>query len=131
MQRYVGKFIKSVILVFVPTLILLGCTATSAEQPANDQFRADLTAVESTAKLFRSGGNSGTDIKQDQTVNVETNDRIELDKGSRSILNLPNVLEAEIFRNAIILLTDIKQEIGGSTDVTLDLRQGHMLVRLN
>jgi ferric-dicitrate binding protein FerR (iron transport regulator) len=131
MQGYFGKSIKSVILIFVPILILLGCTATSTEQPANDQFRADLTAVESTAKLFRSGGNSGTDVKQDQTVNVETNDRIELDKGSRSILKFPNILEAELFRNAIILLTDIKQETGGSTDITLDLKQGHMFVRLN
>jgi ferric-dicitrate binding protein FerR (iron transport regulator) len=131
MQRYFGKYITAVALVLITILTLMGCTATSTEQPANDHPRADLTAVESTAELFRSGGNSGTEVKEDQTVNVETNDRIELDKGSRSILKFPNILEAELFRNAIILLTDIRQETGGSTDVALDLKQGHMFVRLN
>ena len=132
MQGYFGKFIKSVILIFVPILILLGCTATSTSTmpPADNQFQADLTAVQSTVKVFK-GGNTETELQQDQTVTVHADDRIEVEQESRSILNFPNVLEAELLRNAIVLLTDMKQETGGSIDVTLNLQQGHMFVRLN
>jgi len=95
-------------------------------QPGEIKFQADLTAAESTVKVFKS-----TDVQQDQTLKVQVGDRIELNKESRSILNFPNFMEVELFRNAIVLLGDIRQESGGSTDITLNLNQGHMFVRLD
>jgi ferric-dicitrate binding protein FerR (iron transport regulator) len=129
MQKYFRKYIKLGILVLILFLILLGCTATSTAQPADNQFQADLTAVQSTVKVVRSGDQE-TDVQQDQTVNVQANDRIELDQGSRSILHFPDFLDAELFRNAKVLVAEVKQESGGSNEVTLSLDQGHMFVRL-
>src|SRR3989304_5907539 len=143
-------YYKIAALVLVPILILSGCTATSTAQVTDDQSEAEVTAIESTAILvpitgsFQPGltsvesstyvlGNSNTttEVRQDRTVNVQVGDRIELDEQSRSILDFPDFLEVELFRNAKILLTDVKQETGGSSDVTLNLMQGHIFVRLN
>ena len=132
MSRYLRVQIRLATLVFVSISILLGCgaPATNTQQPKNNLFQADLTAVQSTVKVFK-GGDTETDVQQDQTISVQANDRIEVEKESRSILKFPNVLEAELLRNAIVLLTDVRQETGGSTNVSLSLKQGHMFVRLS
>jgi ferric-dicitrate binding protein FerR (iron transport regulator) len=134
MQPNFRIYSKSVILIFILILLILyGCTPTaptSVAQPTETQFQADLTAIESTIRLFRSG-DTETDVQQDQTVSVQADDRIELDEQSRSILKFPDFLEIELFRNSEVLLGEVKQESGGSTDVTLNLNQGHMFVRLN
>ena len=149
--RIFSKFITSILLFIL--IILWGCAPTNAVQPTETsaqptesefqavpteaaptvpvqpgeiKFQADLTAAESTVKVFKS-----TDVQQDQTLKVQVGDRIELNKESRSILNFPNFMEVELFRNAIVLLGDIRQESGGSTDITLNLNQGHMFVRLD
>jgi hypothetical protein len=97
-------------------------TQSGSTQP---EFRADLSVVESTGRVLKS-----TDVQQDQTVGVQISDQIEMAPESRSFLNVSDFLEVEIFRNAKVLLADVQQESGGSTDVTLKLSQGHIFVRL-
>jgi hypothetical protein len=148
MQHYCRMYHKLAVLVLIPILILTGCTAatstpqaadeqsqaevtvreSTAAPPANDQFQVALNAVESGAWVL-GNANTITEVLQDQTLNVQVGDRIDLDDHSRSILNFPDFLEVELFRNAKILLTDVKQETGGSSDVTLNLIQGHIFVR--
>jgi hypothetical protein len=91
---------------------------------AETQFQAGLTASKSSVRVFK----DVVEVPQDQTVNVNVGDRIEAVGDSRSILNIPNVLEVTIQRNAIVYLGDVKQESGTSTDVTLNLIQGHIFV---
>lgn len=132
MQKYLWKYIKPVMLVCISILMVGGCSSNipAATQPATSQYQADFTVVQSTAKILR-GGNQETAVQQNQTVKVGIDDRIELDKQSRSFLNFPGILDAELLRNAIILLSAIKQESGGSTEITLNLNQGHLFLRLN
>ena len=103
---------------------------TVVEQPtvpaptAETQFQAGLTAAKSSVRVFK----DVIEVPQDQTVNVDVGDRIEAVGDSRSMLNIPDVLDVAIHRNAVVYLGDVKQESGGSTDVTLDLIQGHIFV---
>ena len=148
MQQYSRMYHKIAALVLIPILILTGCTAatstaqatdeqsqaevtvleSTAVPPAKDQFQIALTAVESSAWVL-GNTNAVTEVLQDRTVNVQVGDRIDLDEQSRSILDFPDFLEVELFRNAKVLLTDVKQETGGSSDVILNLIQGHIFVR--
>jgi ferric-dicitrate binding protein FerR (iron transport regulator) len=134
MERYFRIYIKSVILVCITILISSGCTGNSPiptpTEPPTKIYEADLTVVQSTAKVIRNG-DTETDVQQAQTVKVWQDDRIELDKQSRSILDFPGVLQSELFRNASVLFSDVKQETGGSTDITLNLSKGHIFLRLN
>ncbi len=126
MQQNCRTYLKLVFLVLLPILILSGCAASSAAQPtesqtptgliaveftvappAYDPSQAGLTVVESIAKVF-GDANTITEVLQDQAVNVQVDDRIELDEQGRSILKFPDVLDVELFRNAIILLTGLK-----------------------
>ena len=148
MQQYSRMCHKIAALVLIPILILTGCTAatstaqatdeqsptevavleSTAAPPADDQFQAALNAVESGAWVL-GNADTVTEVLQDQTVNVQVGDRIDLDEHSRSILNFPDSLEVELFRLAKVLLTDVKQETDGSSDVILNLIQGHIFVR--
>lgn len=89
-------------------------------------FQANLSVVESTGKVLKS-----TEVQKDQTVGVQISDQIEMASESRSFLNISDFLEVEIFRNAQVLLADVQQESGGSTEATLRLNQGHIFVRLH
>jgi ferric-dicitrate binding protein FerR (iron transport regulator) len=152
MQHYCRMYHKIAVLVLIPILILSGCTAApttvqatddpsqaevsvvestaapTTAQATDDQFQAALTAVEASAWVL-GNANTVTEVMQDKTANVQVGDRIDLDEQSRSILNFPDFLEVELFRNSKVLLTDVKQETGGSSDVILNLVQGHMFVR--
>ena len=55
----------------------------------------------------------------------------EQEEQSYSILDFSDYLEVELFSNTSVFLADLKQEAGGSTDVTLHLRRGHIFVHLN
>ena len=48
-----------------------------------------------------------------------------------AFLSFPDLLGVELFSNTNVFLADLKQEAGGSTDVTLHLDGGHMFVYLN
>jgi ferric-dicitrate binding protein FerR (iron transport regulator) len=150
MQQYRRMYHQIAALVLIPILILTGCTAatstaqatdeqsptevsvvdSTAEPAANNQFQVALNAVESGAWVLGKA-NSITEVLQDQTVNVQVGDRIELDEQSRSILDFSDGLEVELFRNAMVLLTDVKRQSEGSTYITLNLNQGHMFVHMN
>jgi len=75
-------------------------------------------------------GDTQTEVPQGESAGIRVNDRIEVDQESRGILDFPNLLEVELFRNAQVRLVDVKQESGGSTFVRLNQLQGHVDVQL-
>jgi nucleoid-associated protein YgaU len=115
-----------------------GATAeeTATAPPNESQFHAKLAVVKFTAKVFK-GGDTETEIQQDQQVDIQANDRIEVvklegqDEQSYSTLDFPEFLKVDLFSNVVLLLENVKKESGGSTDVTLKLTRGHMFVYLN
>jgi hypothetical protein len=151
MKQYCRIYLKVAVMVLIPVLILSGCAApvssvqpatetqtpasptaeeTTAAQPAYDESRAGLNIVESRAQVFGSA-NTLTEILKDQPVNIQVDDRIELDEQSRGILGFPNVLDVELFRNSIVVLAEEKSQSGGSAAVTLKLLKGHLFLRQN
>ena len=117
---------------------LTGQPTGSQVQPASTQspFQARLAVIRSRAKVFRSGGIE-TEVQQAQSADIQVDDGIEVlkleeqEEQSYSILSLPDFLGVELFSNTKVFLADVKQEAGGSTDVTLHLDRGHMFVYLN
>lgn len=115
-------------------LIIAGCVPTNVTQPAaqatETQYQADLTAVESSVKVFKEDAVE-TQVPQGGNVNVGVEDRIEVDGGSRAIMKFADFLDVELFRNAQVRLVDAKQESEGSMTVILNQIQGHVGVSLN
>ena len=103
---------------------------------AEPAFDVRLTAVRSGAKVVRSGGIE-TEVQEAQMADIQVEEGIEVvkleeqEEQSYSILDFSDYLEVELFSNASVFLADLKQEAGGSTDVTLHLNRGHMFVHLN
>jgi hypothetical protein len=86
--------------------------------------------------VFTSGGVE-TEVQQAQSANVQVGNGIEVvkpdgqEEQSYSILSIPDFVNVELFSHTKVFLADVKQGVGGSTDVTLDLDSGHMFVHLN
>ena len=107
-------------------------------QPASTQapLQARLAVIRSGAKVFRSGGIE-TEVQQAQSADIQVDEGIEVvkleeqEEQSYSILSFPDFLGVELFSNTKVFLADVKQEAGGSTDVTMHLDRGHIFVYLN
>jgi hypothetical protein len=150
---------KSLILFSIPILLILyGCAPNVAPLPTETRVQEAPTAVEPTveaadstpteaplkislsavklAAIVFKGGNTETQVKQDQELDVETSDRIEVikpekpEEQSHSVLKFADFLEVELFSNAKVVLEEVREEAGGSTHVTLNLSRGHMFVTL-
>jgi formylglycine-generating enzyme required for sulfatase activity len=135
MRNRFGVGFISVIAGLILLLIDSACSPLSTPppiaQPTETPYEANLKAEDSGIKVFK-GGAVESVVQKDQTVNVQVNDRIEVDKASRGgYLEFPDLLEVEVFRFAIVTLADVKQESGGSTFVSLNQVQGHVGVYLN
>ena len=132
-HRFQVHFIQ-VFAVMVSLLVIAGCSSQSpvqqSPQPTQTQFQADLTSVNSDIKVTKAG-NQATDLKPDELIKVETGDQIESDQQGRAILKIPDLFEVEVFRGTAVLLTNLKQESGGSTELKLNQIHGHTRVSLN
>ena len=125
-----------------PTLVVDTTAATQSTElerpfvPVTASFDVRLTAVSSSAKVIRSGGNE-LEVQQDQMVDVQVDEGIEVvkleeqDEQSYSILDFADDLEVELFSNTSVFLADLRQGAGSSTHVTLHLNGGHLFVHLN
>ena len=104
--------------------------------PAIPSFDVRLTTVSSGARIVRSGGNQ-LEIQEDEVVDVEAEERIEVvkpegqEEQSYSILDFSDDLEVELFSNTSVFLAALRQQVSGSSDVTLHLEGGQIFVHLN
>ena len=104
--------------------------------PVEAPFEVRLTAVRSRAKLVRRGGIE-IEIQEAQMADIQMDEGIEVlkpeeqEEQSYSILDFSDYLEVELFSNTSVFLADLKQEAGGSTEVTLHLNRGHIFVHPN
>jgi len=104
--------------------------------PAEPPFEVRLTAVRSRAKIIRKGGIE-IEVQEAQVADIQVDEGIEVvkleeqEEQSYSILDFSDYLEVELFSNTSVFLADLKQEAGGSNDVTLHLNKGHIFVHLN
>jgi hypothetical protein len=133
MQLYFIGF-KQFKWILISLLIIAGCVPVDSTQPASQatetQYQADLTAVESSVKVYKEDAVE-TEVPEGENVNVGVKDRIEVDGGSRAIMKFADFLDIELFRNAQIRLTDVKLEPGGGFTVNLNQIQGHVGISLN
>jgi hypothetical protein len=103
--------------------------------PAVPRFEVRLSVVRSNARVFRAGNIA--DVQQAQSANIQLDDGIEVvklegqDAQGYSILDFADYLEVELFSNTSVFLEDLKQDAGGSNQVTLNLDRGHLFVHLN
>ncbi|HET9591098.1 MAG TPA: FecR domain-containing protein [Anaerolineales bacterium] len=107
----------------------------SQPAPAETLFPARLAVVRTKAKLRRGGAE--LEVQQAQAADVQVDDEIEVvgqegqAEQSYSILHFPDFLNLELFSNTSIVLRDVRQGDGGSTDVTLQLKRGQIFVHVN
>ena len=115
-------------------LIIVSCSPTNPVQPesvaAEPIRQAKLSVEESKVKVIK-GDNSASEVQYGGSINVWEDDRIEVDEGSRAILEFPGFLDVELYRSAQILISDAKTESGGSIFVGINQEQGHVGVNLN
>ena len=110
--------------------------SASQIDPAEPPFEVRLTAIRAGAKVLRRGGIE-IEVQEAQTADIQVDEGIEVvkleeqEEQSYSILDFSDDLEVELFSNTSVFLADLKQEAGGSTDVTLHLNRGHIFVHLN
>ena len=123
-----------------PTLVESTAAAQStapASQvaPALPMFEIRLSVIRASARVLRLG--SIADVQQAQSANIRVDDGIEVvkleeqDEQSYSILDFADYLEVELFSTTSVFLENLKQNAGGSNQVTLHLDRGHMFVHLN
>lgn len=115
---------RSVILLPILIIfILYACAPIEAQPPTETPFQAIATALAPTVAVESTvtGPSAESQFQTDLTVKEST---------GNSILTFSDFLEVELMRNAQVHIADIKQESGGSTEVTLNLAQGHIFVRL-
>jgi len=128
------KVFRQIILIILPLLIAVSCAPPAAIQPpmpsttAGD-YQAALTAVDSPVKLIKEQS-SESEVQPGENINVWVDDLIEVSGESRALLNFPEFLNVELYRNAHLLLTDAKLESGGAISVYLNQIQGHVDVSL-
>ena len=111
--------------------------ALQPTQPAAEQFPlpARLAVLTSRARLLR-GGNA-LEVRQAQSADIQIHDRIEIvgldEQGqqSHSILQVPDSLNVELFHTTKVVLAEATQGAEGSSDVTLELDEGHLFAHLN
>jgi formylglycine-generating enzyme required for sulfatase activity len=133
-NRFRVNFTAVIVGLTVLVLTISGCataeTPQATSQPNGTGLQANFTAVQPGVKLFK-GGSEETVVAPDQPVTVQLNDRIEVDSEGRGFLRFPDSLEVELFRNAILIATDAKQESGGSIFIRLNQLKGQIGVALN
>ena len=128
-----------------PTVIADATAATQSTDPeapivptvpAIPSFDVRLTTVNSGAKIIRSGGNP-LEVQEDEVVDVEAEEGIEVvkpegqEEQGYSILDFSDDLEVELFSNTSVFLAALRQQVSGSSDVTLHLEGGQIFVHLN
>ncbi len=127
-------------------VVLRQSTPTSSEipivvqstQPASTpvSLQVRLAVIASRAQIIW-GGSVQNEVQQAQSANIKINNGVEMVKTdgqnqqSYGILYLPGFVNVELFANTKLFLTDAKQSPAGSTELTLDLEDGHMFVHLN
>jgi hypothetical protein len=96
---------------------------------------ARLAVLAARARLFHEG--SILELQPAQSADIQIDDRIEIlgldgqSQQSYSILQLPGYLNVELFRATNVSFPDAKQDAVASSDVTLDLDEGHIFVHQN
>lgn len=121
-------------MIVISLFIVVSCAPPIATQPSMPattagDYQAALTVVDSSIKLIKPQS-AESEIQPGENVNVWVDDRIEVSADSRALLNFPEFLDVELYRNAQLLLTDAKLESGGAISVYLNQIQGHIGVSL-
>ena len=133
MQSWFRIGFKHVITTFLSLLIISGCatpqSSITAPQTPESQHLAALEGLKAVIKVYQ-GDNPETEVKPGESINLQVGDRIEVDKDGLGILKIFDFVEIELFQNAIVLLSDLQLESGGSTFVRLEQVQGHTQVSL-
>ena len=125
---------RQIVLIIIPLLIVAGCASPTSVQPVipvtnGDDYQAALTAVDSPIKLIKKQS-AESEVQPGENVNAWVDDLIEVSGESRALLNFPEFLDVELYRNAHLLLTDAKLESGEAISVYLNQVQGHVGVSL-
>ena len=133
MQKIFSVF-RQIGLIMIPLLIVVSCAPSAVIQPTTPatttaDYQAALTAVDSPIKLIKKQ-NTESEVQPGENINVWVDDLIEVGGESRALLNFPEFLDVELYRNAHLLLTDAKLESGGAISVYLNQIQGHVDVSL-
>ncbi len=113
----------------LPLLIGIGCTAAPLPQPTPSPSLAELTAKEIKIKVI-SGDNSEAELQKGGTVNINVNDRIQLDDSGQGEVRFQDRLRFEMLRKTEVRVDDAVQESSGSTFVRLHQSYGNVHVRL-
>ena len=133
-MQQIFRVIRQIILIVISSLIVVSCAPSAVTQPvipvtnAGD-YQAALMAVDSPIKLFKKQSTE-FEVQPGKNVNVWVDDLIEVSGESRALLNFPEFLDVELYRNAHLLLTDAKLESGEAISVYLNQIQGHVGVSL-
>ncbi len=106
-------------------------TPTSQTNPqAGQDFLGAITVDEGSVSIFNSGSLVRT-LSKGEVANLQANDLVTQDSSGRSIIRFFDDLEVELLRGTEVILSEAKEETGGSLFVRLQQNFGHIHLTLN
>jgi hypothetical protein len=138
-QRIIGLMLTA--------LFLVGCSAATS-QPTESPAQASPTAqseqdtqpdttvlgaliADEPGVTVISADNTEIVLQKGETINIRVDDRITQEEGGHSVQRFLDDIEVELLRGVDILLTEARQESGGSIFVRFKLNHGHTHFSLN
>ena len=103
---------------------VLSSVACSAIPPANDDPQANLTAQKDTVTRTR-GEDSTVVVPANTAVEIQVNDKVDVDEAGRGILRLASGLQVDIFRDTTLQLENYRRDPGDILFITLRQVAGH------
>lgn len=129
-SRFTGflkPFVAAIPLLWMIAACVPGQLSSTLSAPTETIPLAEMTGLASTIRVYQ-GENLEAELGKDQTISVQPGDSIEVASDGHGELRFQDLLEAELFPNAIVQLADLRLESGGSTSIELRQDQGHIKV---
>jgi formylglycine-generating enzyme required for sulfatase activity len=135
MKQQLHRCARWLAVLLLPVLAGTGCAAISAADTTSSQAtvsptQADLTALETVVERLRAGNSLA--IQQDDTVDIQANDRIAVDESGRGLLRFnQDRLLIEIFRDTELQVSEAQLDPEGFIFVRLSQTFGTTRAELN
>lgn len=130
------SYTKQCVVLLFTILVICGCSSASVTQstealPAPDpEAEGTLKAFAGSVKVIGSD-NQEKVVQVGESIEIKQGDRITQDDGGQSTLNIVNLLEIELLKNAEFTLNEMKAETGDSLSVIVHHDHGHIRLRQN
>lgn len=148
MKNFTGwSSFQHIIGLMFTALFLVGCSAAPSqpvEPPAQASPRVQnepdtqtdtsvlgILIADEPGVTVTSADNTEIALQKGETINVRVNDKITQEDEGHSVLRFLDDIEVELLRGVDIILTEARQESGGSIFVRLKLNRGHTHFSLN